>query len=194
MIELTKEQKYLVLALVAILLSGLAYGLYDQMVKRSNTEIFTVGVPSSEAVSTSILVHISGAVRTEGVFKLKPGSRMLDAIKIAGGFNSDADLSQINLAQEVKDGAKILIPLRTARAPDSLDGRALGQNQPVLININTAGEEELKKIPGVGEVTAGKIIDFRQRMGGFAAIEDLKKVGGIGDKKLERMKPFITLN
>jgi competence protein ComEA len=195
-VELTKEQKYIILALIGILLSGLFYSAYNHFFKPSDSEIFVAdSVKKEDSISSqSILVHVSGAVRTEGVFKLKNGSRLLDAIRASGGFLPKADPSKLNLAQELKDGTKIAVPFKVGlisvvpAAGDEAAGSA------GLVNINSASPGELVKIPGVGEVTAKRIVEYRKDNGSFSAPGDLKKVKGIGPKKFEKMKEHVTVN
>ena len=194
--ELTKEQKYILLVIAAVLISGLVYGLYNRFYKPLDAGIFTASADKiSEPCPVDLIVHVSGAVKKEGVFKLRPGSRMLGAVNAAGGFLFNADISSVNLAEELKDGSKIVIPFKILQPENLSFNSANGANSNAgAINLNMAKKEELMNIPGVGEVTAKRIIEFREKNGRFVGVDDLKKVGGIGDKKLEKMKPYITVN
>lgn len=167
----------------------------------------------SEQMSEEVVVHITGEVSRPGIVTLKNGSRVIDAISEAGGLTPSADQSNINLAQKLFDEDKIIIP----RVGDgiNLEGFALGgleqeqstqdivisrngasssatSNSGGLININTASKEELKTLSGIGDVTADKIIDYRESTK-FSSIEDIKNVSGIGDKKFEAIKAMITI-
>jgi competence protein ComEA len=193
--EITREQKYILLVIAAVLISGLVYGLYSRFYKTLDAEIFTASADKiSEPCSADLIAHVSGAVKKEGVFKLRPGSRMLDAVNAAGGFLLNADISSVNLAEQLMDGSKIVIPFKILQ-PESLGCNLANgvDSNAGTINLNTAKKEELMKIPGVGDVTAKRIIEFREKNGRFVSVDDLKKVGGIGDKKLEKMKPYITI-
>ena len=198
MIDLTKEQKYIVLALVFILLSGILYGAYTRFCKPPAFEMFTAGSGGNalselpQVRSKPLIIHISGAIKKEGVFRLPPGSRVLDAVNAAGGFLPGADISSVNLAEELKDGGKMIIPSK--KPSDNIGPANSGSQGNCSININTAGEDELTKIPGVGKVTAQKIVEYRKKNGRFLAADDLKKIGGIGDKKLEKMREYIVVN
>lgn len=147
----------------------------------------------NESKSGEIYVHISGAVKNPGLLKLNSESRIVDALEKAGGPIDDADLDKINLAKKLNDEEKIYIPkIGEIETPmvNSLTSTPSSNSGP-LININTADSSELQKIPGVGEKTAEKIINYRMNSP-FSSIEDIKNVDGIGDKKFESMKDYIT--
>lgn len=133
-----------------------------------------------------ILIHISGAVREPGVYRVPVPFRVIEAVKLAGGFLDSAKTDSINLAEVLKDGQKIDIPFNIVFPPFS-------QTADGPVNLNTADINKLKTIPGVGESTAKKIIEYRTSKGPFRKIEDLMKVGGIGKGKFERMKGQIKI-
>lgn len=141
---------------------------------------------TEEVKTGDIYVHISGAVNLPGIYKLDTETRVVDVVNLAGGFLENADIDAINLAKKLTDEEKIYIPLQ---GEQQLEQQAVGNNDLSntgstngLININTASPEELKKLPGVGDKTAEKIITYRQNSK-FVEIEDIKNVPGIGDKK-----------
>lgn len=143
-----------------------------------------------------IVVYVCGAVVCPGVYELPPASRADDAVKAAGGFDDGADDTYINLAAIVEDGTKLMIPtkdeVKNGLVADNSDStNSYGSNG--LININKATKEELKTIPGIGEKVAGKIIDYREKNGDFACIEDIMKVAGIKDKLFSKIKEYITV-
>ncbi len=142
-----------------------------------------------------IMVHISGAVNKPGIIKLNSSKRIVDALELAGGPRDDADLDRINLASKLHDEEKIYVPkigeenisgISSLVSSPSESGNSSGK-----ININSADASDLQKIPGVGEKTAEKIIDYRNN-NSFSSIEDIKNVPGIGDKKFESMKDYIS--
>jgi len=201
MLDLSKEQKYILIILILILFSGIGYGAYNRFYRPPGTEIIATepDILFSQFKPKSIIVHLSGAVKREGVFRLKEGARLLDAVELAGGFLPQADISSVNLAQDLKDASKVVIPVKS-HLPDS-HSSIVGAAAPLdevaktgLININTADGKALVGIPGVGEVTAGRIIEYRKQNGPFGQIEDIRKVAGIGQKKYEKMKSNITVN
>ena len=142
-------------------------------------------------------VYVVGEVNQPGVIELEEGARIQDAIQGAGGTKPEADLKNINLAYEVSDGEKIYIP-NVAEAgieeiesvPQNSDSNSSSKGK---VNINKATAEELTSVPGIGASTAQKIVTYREENGKFQAIEDIKKVSGIGDSKYESMKDFIAV-
>lgn len=152
-----------------------------------------------------IIIHISGAVKNEGIVKLAQGARVADAIEETGGLTSEADLTSVNLAYLLKDGQKIYIPKISDKEEIPVnneipvnviidDGTESSFNSNEKININTATTNELTGISGIGEKTAMKIIEYREANGKFKTIEDIKDVSGIGDVKYESIKDYISVN
>ncbi len=163
---------------------------------------------------TKIFVHVTGAVKNEGIVEIKEEGRIADAVEAANGFTEEADISQINLAYKLEDGQKIYIPsikdekikeeekvlekeYVTDEAGDDIiiedDISSVKSKKDGKININTAMESELEEIPGVGESTAKKIIEYRKNNGKFKEIKDIKNVSGIGDSKFENMREKICV-
>lgn len=142
----------------------------------------------------TITVHITGEIKYPGVVVLKNGDRIVDAIEAAGGETENADLDRLNLAYILNDGDKIYIPNKNEECEEDniiTIENEIGQEKKVTININTATLEELIKLPGIGEATANKIIEYRKQNGKFKTIEELKNVPGIGDNKFETLKEMI---
>lgn len=159
-------------------------------------EVFneTVSIESKE--SSEITVYINGEVNNPGVYKLKNDSRIEDLVKIAGGFTTESDKDTLNLAKKLRDEDYVYVDKKsevkgTQAASQSTINNGIGKDNKV--NINTATKEELKTIPGVGDVTAQKILDYREQNGRFSSIEDLKNIDRIGDKTLEKMKDKIDV-
>lgn len=144
-----------------------------------------------------IIIHISGAVISPGIINLEAGERIADAIEKAGGCTEEADLKNVNLAYVVQDGTKIYIPSIGEENENIVETNAgsgvlVDGKENIKVNINTASLIELQAIPGVGETTAQKIIDYREKNGKFKKIEDLKNVSGIGEAKLANMEKYIS--
>lgn len=156
------------------------------------------GKAKSEKVEAAkIIVHVAGAVKREGVYKLKYGDRVIDALNLAGGAASSANLSSINLAEKVKDGQKIMVPVKrialerkSGNPVIRVSGTSLSSGKA---NINTANEKELCKVSGIGPTTAKRIIEYRSSNGLFSKIEDIMKVKSIGKGKFEKIKEQITI-
>ncbi|MBR3116723.1 MAG: DUF655 domain-containing protein [Bacilli bacterium] len=177
--------------------------------------VICMGVSAKEDSGDTVFVDIKGAVNNPGVYELDTGSRVIDAIILAGDLREDADTSIINLSKELKDGMFIIvytkdeintykdkiIPSKTIVkeienkiiCPDTSNDACISDNdkQAGLININTASIEELTTLPGIGESKAKKIIEYREETP-FETIEDIKNVSGIGDSAFDKIKNNIT--
>jgi competence protein ComEA len=149
------------------------------------------------------IVHVVGAVRRPGVYRLDAGARVQEAVRRAGGARRYAELDAINLAARIADGQQIVVPARAgARAAggDGLAGAQPGEagasgagGAPAgPINLNTASAEQLDELDGVGPATARKILAWRQAHGGFRTVDDLAQVPGIGPKRLAALRPHVT--
>ncbi|WP_430509665.1 helix-hairpin-helix domain-containing protein [Gottfriedia solisilvae] len=141
-----------------------------------------------------IIVDLKGAVTTPGIFRLEVGSRVNDAIKLAGGFKSGADRNKVNLAEKLKDEMVIYVPKigeETVGEVSSVTNDEADHKESV--DINHATIEELQKIPGIGPSKAKNIIEYIEMNGSFTSIEQLDEVNGIGTKSLEQMRPFILI-
>jgi competence protein ComEA len=155
----------------------------------------------------TIVVHIMGEVENEGIVEINEGSRVSDAINAAGGLKETADISNINLAFVLEDGMKIIIPSKedkTVNINSNTENIITGGGENIisgssskkensLININTATQEELETLPGIGSAIALRIITYREENGKFSSIEDIKKVSGIGDSKFSNIKDLICV-
>lgn len=150
-------------------------------------------------VGTGIFVHIDGWIQNPGVYEIKENDRVNTIIEKAGGLKEGASIKSINLAARLSDGDKIYIPNREEEKQietTEVKGNNTGTvkiTKNSKININKASISELKQITGIGESTANKIIDYRDNVGKFKKIEDIKKVKGIGDSKYESIKDKITI-
>ena len=135
-----------------------------------------------------LLVHVVGAVRRPGLYRVPPESRIADAVRRAGGAAPSADLALINLAAPVADGTQVVVP---SRAPANASGAGTGP-APGPVHLNTATVEELDELPGVGPVTAQKIVDYREKHGAFASVDELDAVPGIGPARLEELRELVA--
>jgi competence protein ComEA len=144
------------------------------------------------AAGGSALVDVAGAVRRPGVYRLREGDRVQDAVRRAGGAMRRAELDAINLAAKVVDGQQIVVPQRGSAAgvaagqPAASTGDATPSGPPISLNSATA--EQLDTLDGVGPATAQKILQWRQAHGGFRSVDDLGQVPGIGPKKLAALR------
>lgn len=149
----------------------------------------------NQNIIKEVTIFISGEVNNPGVVTINSDKRLADAVNKLGGFTQDADLNKINLAMKIEDEKHYIIPkigenIETSNDDNNLDIKGEENN---LVNINEADIKELDSLPGVGEATATKIINHREENGKFKAIEEIKNVNGIGDKKYENIKDMITI-
>lgn len=212
MFDLTEKEKKIVLVIIVLILGGWFLNYFYQEKSAKTKIIISQKKPSLNSVNMSnipdnnlqVIVDISGEVHNPGVYKLKNGSRLFELLKKAGGETKSADLQKLNLAAKLQDGEKIIVPTKNSLSVNTiLDNTANFNNaqntnsQSVniqTININSATEEQLINLPGIGPATAKKIIDYRNTQGRFSTVEDLLKVKGIGEKKLAQIKNYITVN
>jgi competence protein ComEA len=140
-----------------------------------------------------LVVHVVGAVRRPGLYRLADGARIADALRRAGGATRKADLSLVNLAAPVSDGTQIVVP---RRAPPAASGAAPASPgaAPAAgpVHLNTATVEQLDELPGVGPVTAEKIVDYREQHGAFSSVDDLDAIPGIGPARLEQLRELVA--
>jgi competence protein ComEA len=138
----------------------------------------------------AVIVHVAGAVRSPGVYRMRPDARVDDAVGRAGGPTARADLSQVNLAAKVEDGRQVLVPRRvSAGAPGAVAETAPG----VPLNLNTATLEQLDELDGIGPATAQSILDYREENGGFGSVEELGEVPGIGEVRLASLREQVRV-
>lgn len=168
----------------------------------SNQEDYTdsratgpVSQTDSKAADVIITAYVCGAVSKPGVYELEEGARVSDAVNMAGGFTLEADEIYLNLAEPVMDGSKIYVPTLEETSEKGyfpIDG-TLDESSSSKINVNTAGEDMLTSLPGIGQSKAKAIVEYRENNGKFLSIEDIKNVSGIGDRLFEQIKELITV-
>jgi competence protein ComEA len=151
-------------------------------------------VASATAAGAPVVVDIAGKVRRPGVATLPAGSRVVDALKHAGGAKPGVSLTALNLARVLVDGEQILVGVPAVGVAASAAGAPGAPAAPgQLVNLNSATAEQLDTLPGVGPVTAQKILDWRSTNGAFSSVDELLEVDGIGEKTLADLAPFLTL-
>jgi competence protein ComEA len=141
----------------------------------------------------SVIVHVAGAVRDPGVYRMRTDARVDDAVGRAGGATQRADLSQVNLAAKVEDGRQVLVPERVKVAAGGAPGTAAPADPRVPLNLNTATLEQLDELDGIGPATAQSILDYREESGGFGSVEELGEVPGIGEVRLASLREQVRV-
>lgn len=187
--EIDKKTIFKIIILAIILISSLII----KCTAKPNTKVIADDNKNkdvkTEKLEDNIIIDISGEIKNPGIYKMKGKVRLYEIIDKAGGLKEEANINSINQARYVKDGEKIIIP--SSRNSQGMDKESIS-NENNLVNINTASKEELLKLPGIGEVTAEKIINYRDN-NNFTKIEDLKNVNGIGIATYNKLKDLICV-
>lgn len=187
--EIDKKTVFKIIILAIILISSLII----KCTAKPNTKVIADDNKNkdvkTEKLEDNIIIDISGEIKNPGIYKMKGKVRLYEIIDKAGGLKEEANINSINQARYVKDGEKIIIP--SSRNSQGMDKESIS-NGNNLVNINTASKEELLKLPGIGEVTAEKIINYRDN-NNFTKIEDLKNVNGIGMATYNKLKDLICV-
>jgi competence protein ComEA len=184
-----------VLAAVGVVLGVRHFGAGRQPVALQVAPVrLPKAAPSASAVAAGAaaklaVVDVEGAVRRPGLVRLSPGARVADAVARAGGFARKADRTGVNLAATVADGQQVLVPLRGAGGGTAAGGTA-GATAPISLSSATA--EQLDTLPGVGPVTAQKIVAYREQHGPFHSVDDLDAIPGIGPARLADLRGLVT--
>ncbi|MED4070636.1 helix-hairpin-helix domain-containing protein [Priestia endophytica] len=146
-----------------------------------------------EEAELPIVIDVKGSVQNPGIYTMKDGERIDDAINKAGGFTKNAEVTAVNLAQKVTDEMVVYVPSEGEKELTSIPVGGTGTEESALININNAQSEELQKLNGVGPSKAEAIIAYREENGPFKAPEDIMNVSGFGEKSFEKIKEQITV-
>jgi competence protein ComEA len=136
-----------------------------------------------------LVVYVVGAVRRAGLVRLSEGARVADALERAGGPSRRADLTLVNLAAPVADGQQIVVPARTAAGAG---GTTAAAGSAAKVSLASATIEQLDALPGIGPVTAQKILDWRQSHGPLRSVDDLDAIPGIGPARVEQLRDLVT--
>ena len=210
---MTQLNKKIIAVAVAVVFCVLA-SFWPQQREENMLELEQQAVQIEEAAAEAkITVYVSGAVAKPGMHEIAPGSRAVDAIEAAGGMTEEANKDRVNLAKICKDGMQVNVPRLSAKELRKLkqaqnvyagESANAAANAVQLVNytqqdysdgkirLNSATLEELEELPGVGEVTAQRIVEYRN-LHGFNKIEDIMNVKGIGQAKFNKMRPYLDL-
>lgn len=196
----------MLLALVLLCCAGCEKKREDSLQKLSlednkmakNTEEEQEEKQEPEEPKEEIFVHVCGAVQLPGVYELKSGARIYEAVALAGGMRADAAAEYVNQAQLLTDGQQVYIPTETEVQQNTVGSLEIaepeGTDHSGKVNLNTASKEELMTLNGIGETRAESILAYRDANGGFQIIEDLMKVEGIKEGVFDKIKDRITVN
>lgn len=191
--EWLSSKKYVI---GSIMIGLLAVATLVFAIRWQNPAPITILPPAPTATRSPMSVYVSGAVVSPGIYSFSEGALVSDAIDQAGGPAANADLEHVNLAAELSDNAQVYIPHEGEFGSDVLlQNGTVGLVDPEagLVNINTANLDELMSLPGIGEVYAQRIIDYREQNGPFEIIEDIMNVEGIGFTRFQYIQPYIII-
>ncbi len=201
-VEFTREH---LAAVVVVLLVGCGWTAYS-LLQAKSTPVAVAAVPTviagpdretTPTPTPPVLVHVLGAVRKPGVVELTQGARVADAIEKAGGLSATADPGELNLAAVVVDGSQVVIGTkgkpRGEMRGEGGDAGGVSPRGSATVSLNTATLEQLDTLPGVGPVTAQKILDWRKLHGRFSAVTELQEVDGIGPKTYADIAPNVRV-
>lgn len=204
-LQMLRPYKWIAMAGLGVLVVGVTLFLLTPPAD-AEEEISLTDLAASEQVEelispsqsdTSLVIDVKGAVKHPGIYELPSDSRVYDAVEIAGGLREDADSTSINLAKKVSDEEVVYVAThdeeRSIIEASSTSTSSEGAKSN-LINLNTATETDLQTISGIGAKRAADIIAYREQHGRFQSVDDLKQVSGIGDKSLEKIRPYVTVD
>ena len=215
MLELTRAQK-IVLAVAIAVFGGSSVYLFsarNTVTARAAEQLYQPPAPGQD--TAQLMVHVAGAVKRPGLYRVEPGTRVYEVIELAGGFAAEADTEAANLAELVEDGGKVIVPHKPKPEPEPLPPPAPKPSPPpvakplhpspapqptkpvtavpLLVDLNTATQAELERVPGIGPVLAQRIIAYRQRYGRFKTVHELRFIQGIGQHTFDKIKPYVTI-
>ncbi|HEL1613998.1 TPA: helix-hairpin-helix domain-containing protein [Streptococcus suis] len=212
-IEILKEYKWQIALPAAASLLMATFLIFSQPAKSDQTGL--TDFPQTEHTSSSselveetstevseepsqLVIDVKGAVEKPGLYTLEVGSRVNDAVEAAGGLTSQADPKSINLAQKLSDEAVVYVAskdenISVVASTTASSAMSPEEKSTSLVNLNTATEADLQTISGIGAKRAADIIAYREANGGFKSVDDLNNVSGIGDKTMESIRPYVTV-
>lgn len=189
------NKKFIIIAIITLITGTVFYKIentnYDNFIEENIFEEQNYNNEEKIVKESKIKVHIIGEINSPGLYELDEDSRINDLILIAGGQTENANLNKVNLAYELSDGEQIYIP--SIFDEETEYNNKESSSSSGKININKASLEDFQTISGIGPSLAQKIITYRNSIGKFSSIEELKNVSGIGDKKYESIKDFVSL-
>lgn len=213
-IEMLKEYKWQIALPAAAGLLMATFLIFSQPAKSDQTGL--TDFPQTEQTSSStesveetstevskepsqLVVDVKGAVAKPGLYTLEAGARVNDAVKAAGGLTSQADPKSVNLAQKLSDEAVVYVAskeenISVVTSTTASSAMSPEEKSTSLVNLNTATEADLQTISGIGAKRAADIIAYREANGGFKSVDDLNNVSGIGDKTMESIQPYVTVD
>jgi competence protein ComEA len=187
----TRRQGLVTLAvLVALLLVGGRLLLRSPPAQVAPAPAATV--PAPRPVEPRVVVDVVGAVRRPGLYRLAQSARVADAVARAGGATAKADLEQVNLAAPLADGEQVVVPRKVAGGPGAAAAGTGSSGSSGPVQLSTATLDQLDALPGIGPVTAQKILDYRAKHGAFRSVEELDAIPGIGPARIDQLRGLVV--
>ena len=183
------RRRALVAGVVALLVLVVAGTLLLRPARPAVLPPVRVAARAADRSAANVFVNVVGAVRRPGLYRLKDGSRVADAVRRAGGPTPKAQIELLNLAARIADGEQIVVPRRGVGGVVAAPGGGVAAGP---VHLNSATIEQLDALPGVGPVTAQKILDYRQQHGAFGSVDELDAIPGIGPARLETLRGLVA--
>jgi competence protein ComEA len=188
--NINPEQKKGVLILFALTIGLAGFYFLNSRPQVESVAIQEVTPMVTPVAPADLIINVAGKVRNPGVYQLPPGSRVIDAIKAAGDQLKGVDISDVNLARTLVDGEQILVG-SVKYSSGKVIIKKISPDNP--LDINRATLAQLDTLPGIGPVTAGRIIDYRIKVGRINNLDELKKISGLGGSKFEEIKALLRV-
>lgn len=188
--NINPEQKKGVLILFALTIGLAGFYFLNSRPQVESVAIQEVAPMVAPVAPADLIINVAGKVRNPGVYQLPPGSRVIDAIKAAGDQLKGVDISDVNLARTLVDGEQILVG-SVKYSSGKMIIKKISPDNP--LDINRATLAQLDTLPGIGPVTAGRIIDYRIKVGRINNLDELKKISGLGGSKFEEIKALLRV-
>ena len=188
--NLTQEQRRGLLLVFTLSIGIGAFYFLNSRPQPAPQAVDVVTPLINQVEQSKLIINVAGKVKSPGVYQLPPGSRVIDAIEAAGNHLKGVDISDINLARLLVDGEQILVGGNRLQSSKSV-ARKITVDNP--LDINRATLAQLDTLPGIGPVTAQRIIDYRNKVGRINALDELKKISGLGGAKFEEVKSLLRV-
>ena len=189
-LNISPEQKRALVIVFALCLGLGGFFLLNSKPTAAPEIVQDLVIPIQETVTSEVIVNVAGKVANPGVYKLPMGSRVVDAIALAGNQLKGVDISDINLARVLVDGEQILVGTPPAAAAKKAAAKISSSNP---LDLNRATAAQLDTLPGIGPVTAQRILDYRSKVGRINSVDELKKISGLGGAKFEEIKNLLRV-
>jgi competence protein ComEA len=189
-LNISPEQKRALVIVFALCLGLGGFFLLNSKPTAAPEIVQDLVIPIQETATSEVIVNVAGKVANPGVYKLPMGSRVVDAINLAGNQLKGVDISDINLARVLVDGEQILVGTPLAAVAKKAAAKISTSNP---LDLNRATAAQLDTLPGIGPVTAQRILDYRSKVGRINSVDELKKISGLGGAKFEEIKNLLRV-